>query len=163
MKDLDLIVLGVLWQEPMHVYQFREGLSALPRGWWSDLGTTAWYHHFNRLEVAGSIQSQAPVQEGNRPPKKIYALTPLGERRLVDLLIASATESLEGWSLITAFLRILTPKEQEDLLQRRLSHLQGLTASDGGEGSPLQSWRQALVRAQARWVRSYLEGLRSTF
>lgn len=163
MNDLDLIVLGLLWREPLHVYHFQEQLKNLPEGWWSELGTTAWYHHFTRLENDGFIRSSAPVQEGNRPPRKVYTLTSFGENRLVEIIKNSASVGLDRWSLVLSFLSVLTPMEQASFLQERLAWL-------GSPRSPVQQpnrvllgWLQALERAQVRWIRAYLEEIKNTF
>ncbi len=163
MNDLELVILGSLWREPLHVYRFQEKLDALPEGWWHHLGATAWYHHFSRLEVQGFIRSDAPVQEGNRPPRKLYSLTRLGENRLVEILKASTSVGLDRWSLVVAFLIVLTPMEQVNFLQERLTWLGNYPINVANGNRPLQGWHQSLARAQTRWIRSYLETIRNTF
>ena len=163
MNEFKLLILGSLWKESMHVYHFQEKLRLLPKGSWSLLKPTAWYHHFSNLETEGLLQSLAPIQEGNRPPRKVFSLTPLGENRLVEMLKESYDCALDQWSLIVNFIRVLTPTEQAALLEKRLQWL--ATVKDFSEVLDLhvREWYRILVQSQTRWIKQYQVTLSSAF
>ena len=70
-----LLLLGILHRHEMHGYQLFEyidqGLSAC-----TDLTKPTAYYLLNKMAEDGWI-TEEQVQEGNRPPRKVYHLTPV--------------------------------------------------------------------------------------
>jgi PadR family transcriptional regulator, regulatory protein AphA len=76
--SLELALLGFLWEEPQHAYEIHRHLQehrALGLVW--RMKQSQCYALLGRLEEAGYLVSTTEPQ-GNRPPRKLLALTPAG-------------------------------------------------------------------------------------
>ncbi len=143
---LDLAVLGILKEQPLHGYELRKRLGdALGMLWGISYGSL--YPALRRLEREGSIEIVEPgddvlggvVTTGSlagdlaaararsrkakptRRIRKAYQLTARGEQRLTELLLADdATGDEErSFALKLAFCGHLEPPARLELLQRR--------------------------------------------
>ena len=75
-------VLGLLAQRPRHGYELRAAFEAVAGGsenW--DLKPAQVYTTLARMEKSGLVSEQAIEQDGG-PEKRIYAITPDGEKEL---------------------------------------------------------------------------------
>jgi DNA-binding PadR family transcriptional regulator len=125
-----LLLLGLLRQQEMHGYQLYEfierGLSAC-----TDLKKPAAYYLLARMAADGWL-SETVAHEGNRPPRKVYRLTPAGGAAFEDLLrqnLASfQVPGLPG-DIGLAFLDALETEESLTLLEERRGALQAALAS----------------------------------
>lgn len=80
------VVLALLAKEPSHGYQLRTRLrQALgPLGDAMNAGQV--YVTLTRLEKAGLVASERSDGVADKPDRKVYALTPSGQRRVADWL-----------------------------------------------------------------------------
>lgn len=119
-----LLLLGILRQQEMHGYQLYEyidkALSAC-----TDMTKPTAYYILNKMADEGWI-SEELTQEGNRPPRKVYRLTPLGEAEFQHLL----RENLAHFTPVNfpdviglAFLDLLPVEESNALLKQRREEL----------------------------------------
>lgn len=138
--ERELLLLGLLRNHEMHGYQLYEIIDR-------HLGTSVHlkkptaYRLLNRMSGDGWITSREE-REGNRPPRRVYAITPEGEKAFQRLLRESLadykpTEFHSDISL--AFLDHLPVEESLTLLLRRRSTidslLQTMLAVDKHHGS----------------------------
>ncbi len=82
MSSIDLVLLGLLNNQPMSAYELSklQGIYALVK-----ISTPAIYKNVRRLEKAGFLKSVLR-KNGNMPAKRIYSLTKDGKQRFRELL-----------------------------------------------------------------------------
>lgn len=89
-----LVVLALLRTEPMHGHQIRRVSEIVNLSAWAEVSTGAIYNTLRRLAADGEIVALRSEQEGNRPPRTVYALTEAGQyqlRRLREIALSQAT------------------------------------------------------------------------
>ncbi|HMT20935.1 MAG TPA: PadR family transcriptional regulator [Promineifilum sp.] len=76
----ELALLGFVYREPLHAYEIHRRLSESPeiKSVWR-MKQSRLYALLSRLEEDGLLHTTTEPQE-NRPPRKIYHLTPIGEQ-----------------------------------------------------------------------------------
>ena len=122
---LELAVLGLLKERPMHGYQLSRELSESLGGLWR-VSYGSLYPTLRRLERAGAIESEAGDVRGARR-KKVYRITSSGEDLFLELLQESPvdTQSEDArFRMRLAFFRYLPPETRIRLLERRRQTLQ---------------------------------------
>lgn len=154
-----LLLLGLLRSQEMHGYQLNEAID-------SHLGASVHlkkptaYRLLNEMARDGWIIDKEE-QEGNRPPRRVYSLTPQGEAAFFQLLRESLAdykpaELLSDISL--AFLDLLPLAEVLPLLHKRRSVIESLlqmaSAHDEHPGS-----FQLMIEHQRRHLAAELEWL----
>ncbi len=94
---LELAVLGLLSESPMHGYELRKRL-ATTLGTFRAFSYGSLYPTLRRLQEAGWIAEAAPM-DGSAPrsrrAKRVYELTAEGKERLADLLAEVGPEAFE--------------------------------------------------------------------
>ncbi len=84
MDSRSLLLLGMLIAHSRHGYQINEIIEH-NLGYLIDIKKSTAYTILDRLSEAGLV-SMTTEQEGNRPPRKVYSITPSGERQFYELL-----------------------------------------------------------------------------
>jgi DNA-binding PadR family transcriptional regulator len=115
-----LLLLGLLRSQEMHGYHLNEFID-------SHLGTTVHlkkptaYRLLNKMADDGWVTCREE-QEGNRPPRRVYAITPQGEavfqRMLRESLAAYEPLTFHG-NIGLLFLGAIPPQEASVLLKKR--------------------------------------------
>lgn len=124
----ELLLLGILRQQEMHGYELHDFINTRLSSC-TDMKKSTAYYLLRKMEEAGLL-SQETRQEGNRPPRQVYRLTPAGEARFQRLL----RENLSRYNKVyfaddigLVFLHTLEPEEAIQLLsQRRAALMQEL-------------------------------------
>ena len=154
-----LLLLGLLRAQEMHGYQLNELIG-------SHLGTSVHlkkptaYRLLNRMSADGWI-THREERQGNRPPRRVYTITPQGEGAFQQLL----RESLADYKTVDfvgniglLFLDAVPPEETMALLQNRRaaveSLLQTVRAHEGLDGG-----FQLVLEHQERHLAAELEWL----
>jgi len=140
---LDLAILGLLKEQPLHGYELRKRLGeALGSLWGISYGSL--YPALRRLERDGSIESVAPgvaavpipatgsldgdlaaarqrlAPKTSRRTRKAYRITERGDARFEELLLADdAGDDERTFALKLVLCRHLDPAARLELLQRR--------------------------------------------
>jgi DNA-binding PadR family transcriptional regulator len=137
---LELAILGLLKQQPMHGYQLSRELGESLGGFWR-VSYGSLYPTLRRMERDGLVAPLAGQPTGGRR-KTVYGITEQGERAFLDLLQeAPGDTSTEDarFRVRLAFFRYLSPETRIRLLERRRSALTERLASfdaaiDAGRG-----------------------------
>ena len=80
-SKVEVVVLGLLADEPMHGYDLLERFRTRSMGFWVEVGKASVYQVLKRLEREGSITGK--TQEGtDGPDRRVYRLTRQGRQRL---------------------------------------------------------------------------------
>ena len=118
--DRKLLILGIIRAGDIHVYELNKFLEAHAEGIISLKKSTV-YSLLERLEKQGLIRHYE-TQVGNRPTRRVYALTEAGEAELQRLLRARAgtyvAPQLHG-VISLEYLPLLPLEEATELLKQR--------------------------------------------
>ena len=121
---LELAILGLLKEQPMHGYELRKQLSQKLGFFWT-VSFGSLYPTLKRLEQREVVEMHA---YGDKPSRKrqVYAITERGEREFLELLAESAVTRWEEdkFPLRLAFFRYLKPEMRIRLLERRKDYLE---------------------------------------
>jgi len=122
---IELAILGLLKEHPMHGYQLNRELSEQLGGLWR-VSYGSLYPSLRRLERAGAISSEPGGGSGARR-KTVYAITDEGERLFLELLQEPPHEGQTEdtrFRVRMAFFRYLPPETRVRVLERRRQGLQ---------------------------------------
>ncbi len=121
---LELAILGLLKEQPMHGYELRKQLSQKLGFFWT-VSFGSLYPTLKRLEQRGVVEMTA---YGEKPSRKrqVYSITERGETEFLELLAESAASRWEEdkFPLRLAFFRYLKPEMRIRLLERRKVYLE---------------------------------------
>jgi len=159
-----LLLLGLLRRQEMHGYQLNEfidnNLSLC-----TDLKKPTAYYLLDQMAREGWISAET-VQEGNRPPRKVYRLTEAGEAAFQRLLRENLSAYLPAdfpGDLGLAFLDELSPAETRPLLEAqkaqvtaRLAEIQTIPAHAGSLGLIFLHQSHHL-QAELAWLENVLK------
>jgi DNA-binding PadR family transcriptional regulator len=123
---LELAILGLLKDRPMHGYQLSRELGDSIGGFWR-VSYGSLYPTLRKLENQGAIEVMAPDQPGTARRRNVYAITQKGEMLFFELLQGSPSENPvedSRFRVRLAFFRYLSPDSRIRLLERRKSYLQ---------------------------------------
>jgi len=121
---LELAILGLLKERPMHGYELRKQLGQkLGLFWTVSFGSL--YPTLRRLEKRGAVAKLTSDPQASRR-KQEYRITEVGEREFIELLEEGAGGGVEQekFSLRLAFFRYLRPEIRIRLLERRKAYLE---------------------------------------
>ncbi|MCC7565864.1 MAG: PadR family transcriptional regulator [Methanomicrobiaceae archaeon] len=135
-KISDILILGLLSHRPMSgydIYRFVEK-KADASGSWLNLNKKTVYNTLGRMEDAGLVALHERVEEENRPPKSVYAVTEEGRERLRQLLRADAPSPpgiFVNYFLDLPFYGVLEEEEIIAILRDWLARLDALIELSG--------------------------------
>ena len=171
MDERALLLLGILRAQSQHGYQINEFIERnLSRV--TDMKKPTAYAILDRLSRDGYVQMRTE-QEGNRPPRKVYSITPKGEQAFEDLLrktLARSDRFSAPGDIGLMFLTELPGAEAVTLLEQRLADLDEQRASykraprhDYDLGARLAIERILLhLEAERGWLTDTITMLRET-
>ena len=161
-------LLGLLMAEPKHGYElYQEFDRELGRVW--QIGQSQLYAHLKQLEEAGLVTVQTEPQP-NRPPRKVYTLTPAGRETFLDW-VHRATPYLRHirveflarlyffrWLSLPGLEQLVA--EQKDVCQSQIERFEQLSAD---AEDPFQrcvlEFRKGQLQAVVHWLDRCLEVL----
>jgi DNA-binding PadR family transcriptional regulator len=164
MNEQALLLLGILRTQSQHGYQINEfierNLSRI-----TNMKKATAYAILERLAKAGYV-SVYNEQEGNRPVRKVYSITPTGEVKYLELLranLASAEPMTFAGDVGLMLLDDLPLPEVETLLKQRLEQLESQlevfkqvpTHTGLGVNLALEH-QEAMLRAEQSWLSGVL-------
>jgi DNA-binding PadR family transcriptional regulator len=117
---LELAILGLLKEQPMHGYQLSRELGESLGGFWR-VSYGSLYPTLRRLERAGAVQSVIDAETRARR-KTTYEITEQGEQLFFELLQETPHDNSSEdtkFRVRLAFFRYLPPETRIRLLERR--------------------------------------------
>lgn len=153
---LEMAILGVLKEQPMHGYELRHYLSFIVGHIWQ-LSYGTLYPALRRLEKRGELNKQT-IRDGRGPAKHVYALTAKGEESFLQMMgaVGSPTEISDPhkFTLRLIFFRYLPSERRIGLLEERLAFLgevrESLAEMEQMPTSALDRFRRGLIGYHAR-------------
>ena len=168
---LELAILGLLKDQPMHGYRLKKSLESLGAAWQPSFGSL--YPALRRLEKTGAVEKvmveerrSRKTRRGSDKPdrtrrRKVYRITDTGESAFRDLLEGEQGAHEErAFSLKLAFCRYMPPEDRLGLLERRRAHLTERLAQFRSQMK--QSMRETKERMDTYTLSLMRHGLDST-
>ena len=160
---MEELVLGMLKMGPAHGYDLRKRVhSELGPAW--RVASSQLYGWLRRLEDEGYVVS-APKDAPDAPPRRVYALTPAGEERFREWLLASpaGTRRPRGAFLVRLYflLRFAPENLARYAAQERevLHHRRKRLAERDTSGDPFREAVRRLRLSQVEGGLNWVEGL----
>ncbi len=123
---LELAILGLLKEQPMHGYQLSRELGESLGGFWR-VSYGSLYPSLRRLEKEGAVESVPGDEERSGRRKNVYRITEKGEKIFFELLQETphdnSTEDTR-FRVRLAFFKYLPPETRIRLLERRRASLE---------------------------------------
>jgi DNA-binding PadR family transcriptional regulator len=162
--ERELLLLGLLRRREMHGYQLSDFMET-HLAMFFDIKKATAYNLLGKMEERGWVTSHEE-QEGKRPPRRVYAITPAGEALFQELLRAALPEYRRAaypGNVPFLFMDALPEEELEDLLdQRRETIRERMVALEthlDHVGHPLFDHQLLVLKAELEWVNGLLKGL----
>jgi DNA-binding PadR family transcriptional regulator len=156
-----LLLLGMLRMQEMHGYLINEFIDTHLGSSGVHLKKATAYHLLNTMTDDGWI-TYREEQEGNRPPRRVYAITSDGEAAFQQML----RESLANYKpaefrsdIALAFLDMLPTDEAISLLQKRRVAIEDLLEPIHTFGGHHGGGLQLMIEHQVRHLTAELEWL----
>ena len=124
--ERELLLLGLLRDAEMHGYQLNEFIDS-HLDLMVDLKRPTAYRLLDKLADRGWV-TYHEEREGNRPPRRVFAITPTGEKafqRLLRTSLAKFEPAVSPGNIGLLFLQALPPLEAAQLLQARRAKVEG--------------------------------------
>jgi DNA-binding PadR family transcriptional regulator len=157
---IELAILGLLKERPMHGYQLNRELSEQLGGLWR-VSYGSLYPSLRRLERDGAIRSEAGAGTGARR-KTVYAITPEGERLFLELL----QEPPQEGQTEDARFRVRLLERRRQGLQERLAevktHLRDPATTDSYQRALMEHARAA-TETDIAWLNDLIHTERQKF
>ncbi len=164
------VLLGLLMAHPQHGYELYQELNdELGRVW--HLGLSQLYAELKALEEAGLVAAETEPQ-GNRPPRKVYHLTPAGQEAFLDWVRRATRRPrdirLECLARLYFYRRLALAgldefvAAQKSVCQQQAESLARAAAeTDDSFGRLVLDFRQGQLQAIIHWLDRCLEGSRA--
>lgn len=168
---VEVVVLGLLAEDPMHGYDLIERFRERSMGFWTELSRASVYQVLKRLERDGAVAGKA--QEGREgPDRRVFRITKRGRDHLAAGVAQMAGElvpfdSSAGVALgFGHVVPVAVAREAADARERAVSDLLeavrtelGRTASDRDTGRVMSitmlHHQEAMAEAELAWLGSY--------
>ncbi|MDO9578832.1 MAG: PadR family transcriptional regulator [Candidatus Cloacimonadales bacterium] len=85
MSRVDLVVLGLLAEQPMHGYKIVSFFEKRGLIFWTRVKTASVYKALQRLEKNDFISGEMKLDD-NGPPKKVFTITDKGKNQFLEIL-----------------------------------------------------------------------------
>ena len=84
--SVKLVLLGMLKRGPQHGYELKAHIEQ-EMGDWTSIAFGSIYFALKKLTKEGCVRQSGQEQQGNRPSRIIYEITPEGEKEFHSLLL----------------------------------------------------------------------------
>ena len=173
-KLLEVAILGLLKERPMHGYELKKRLSYMLGHFWT-VSYGSLYPALKRLEKSGSIERAYSVKEKTRN-RNVFRITGRGEAEFMRLLTEDTSDSslvdTEKFALRMALFQYLEPETRLALLETRRRLLEDQVAkfkayrSNNGDEDRyrkgLMRHKVELARSDIRWLDKLMAHERET-
>lgn len=119
MAAIDLIVLGMIKQQPQSAYELQKNVEYRNISRWVKISTPSIYKKVIQLEEKGYLEADL-VREGNMPEKSVYRITPEGEVFFMTLMEKTARETVSiflNFNAVIMNLDFMPEEKRKELLE----------------------------------------------
>jgi len=170
---LELAVLGLLHEAPLHGYEVRRRVNGL-FGWSRVLSYGTLYPCLKSLLRSGLIEPETPSPMAGRRARIVYRLTPEGKERFTDLISQAGPAAWddESFGVHFAFFARADPAIRVRILEGRRSRLEerkaGVRAALGRTAERVDAYTLELqrhglesVEHEVRWLSELINSERA--
>jgi len=161
---LELAILGLLKERPMHGYELKKRLSYMLGHFWT-VSYGSLYPAIKRLEKSGSIERAYSVKEKTRH-RNVYRITQRGEAEFMRVLTSDLSDASladpEKFDVRMAFFQYLEPETRlalletrRKLLEEQVAKFKAYKSSNGDEDQyrrGLLSHKVEIAKSDIRWL-----------
>jgi DNA-binding PadR family transcriptional regulator len=126
-SDLEVAILGLLYEEPQYGYQLEKTIEGWGMRNWTQIGFSSIYYVLKKLEKKEMVESKLEKVNG-KPSRNVFTITELGKRvmqeKLTELLSWNK-KIINPFDLGLAYLNYLEPHETIKCLENYLESAQG--------------------------------------
>jgi DNA-binding PadR family transcriptional regulator len=125
MTKNELVVLGLLNQEPMHGYQLYHEIEKRNMETWAQVNLASVYNTLDRLKKAKMVEAKKE-KPGRMPEREVFHITRRGKQKLSVLVEEAITDNRmpeNNFCVGVAFLFGLTKKKALECMQIRKKNL----------------------------------------
>lgn len=90
-SKVDLIILGLLSERPMHGYEINQILTSSEMALWVEVGRTTIYYSLSRLAKNGFI-TEIIEKQPDKPEKSVFHITQQGREKFIEALTKTLGE-----------------------------------------------------------------------
>ena len=174
-SPLGLIVLWLLYEQPLHAYRMQKLIEAQGKDRVVNVRTRAsLYQTLERLVRLGLVEVSETVRSGGFPDRIVYAITDSGRETAREWLREMLRTTGQDYPEFIAAVSLLFGLEPEDARAQLELREQGLAAELAGTEAALaaappglprlflleEEYRKAVLEAQLGWVRGVIADLR---
>jgi len=119
MATIDLIVLGILKNQPMGAYDIQKLVEYRNISKWVKISTPSVYKKAIQLEEKGFLRAEI-IKEGKMPEKAVYSLTDAGEKEFERLMLEIAEKPIRiflDFNAVVVNLDSLPPEKQKSCVE----------------------------------------------
>jgi DNA-binding PadR family transcriptional regulator len=174
-SSLGLIVLWLLWWEPLHVYGMQKLIEHQAKDRVVNVRSRAsLYQTIDRLMRLGLVEVRETVRNERLPDRILYAITDAGRkaaRTWLREMLESTGHEFPEFIAAVSILFGLPPEEATQALELRVRRLEdelAETESALSENPHVprlflleEEYRRAVLQAELRWVRGVVEDIRA--
>jgi DNA-binding PadR family transcriptional regulator len=173
-SSLGLIVLGLLTEEPMHVYRMQKQIEQYGKDRVVNVRSRAsLYQTIERLVRLGLVEVRETVQTPGYPDRVVYAITETGRATAGEWLREMLRETGDEYPEFIAAVSMMFYLTPEDVRRQLELRAETLAAELAGAESQLgnfpalprlflleEEYRRAVLQAELSWVRAVVEDIR---
>ena len=93
MSAVDLILLGIVFEQPRSAYDIQKQVEYRNLSKWVKISSPSIYKKVIQLEAKGYLASE-PVREGKMPEKAVYSITPAGRAYFISRMKETAASAV---------------------------------------------------------------------
>ena len=128
MAKNELVSLALIYDAPQHAYALNSIIKDIGLEHWARISRASIYNSLGRLEKQGCVRVSI-AQVGNMPPRKVYAITARGKKRLHDEQVGAlhCIEQKDNlFPLAVSFLFGMPAKEAIAHCRARITEFKGI-------------------------------------
>jgi DNA-binding PadR family transcriptional regulator len=125
LPKIDIMVLGLLAEKPMHGYEINQILTADEVRVWIDFARTSIYYSLNRLKKSGYVL-ETIERQSNKPEKNVFHISKMGREVFISALKEALGESEKfdlSYYIGLFFISKLSTEEAISVLTKRKEFL----------------------------------------
>jgi DNA-binding PadR family transcriptional regulator len=174
-SSLGLIVLWMLYEQPLHVYRMQKLIEAQGKDRVVNVRARAsLYQTIERLQRLGLVEVVETVRAAAHPERIVYGTTDAGReaaREWLREMLSSTGGEFPDFIAAVSILFGLEPEDAQRQLELRAERLEGELAAAESElarapGLPRlflleEEYRRAMLQAELSWLRGVIDDLRA--
>jgi DNA-binding PadR family transcriptional regulator len=164
-SKVELVVLGLLADEPSYGYELLERFRERSMSFWAEIGRASVYQALDRLEAKGLVVGRAQDGTGG-PDRRVFRLTRAGRSRLDEGLadrFGATTPFETDAGTAFGFMRAVSPTKRTAAMEARQiavsDLLEAVRAERARQRDPhadaLLARQESLALAELDWLRRH--------